>query len=134
MAILCALTTPSGVSISAVQFDEKTGEIKLDIEPDGDATFTTTFIGTPVDYNSESTPRTDSAGKPIRSSRKYSKDVGKVFATVKGRNPTYKLTGKELYVRAVVTSNKPHTNPSHQGQLKQAWTQPVGWQRHIKAK
>jgi hypothetical protein len=121
----------SGVSLAAVELDEKSGQITLEIEADGDATFTTDFIGTPVDYNAESKPRTDAAGKPIRSSRIYSPDVGKVFATVKGRSPTYKLTGKELYVRAVVTSSKPHVNPSFKDQRKQAWTQPVGWQRHV---
>lgn len=128
----------SGVTLAAVDFDEKTGEFKLDIEADGDADgdaeFTTTFIGTPVDYDAESKPRVDSNGKPIRSSRKYSADVGKVLATVKGRRPTYKLTGKELYVRAVVTSSEPHKNASHKGQRKQAWTQPVGWQRHVEKK
>ena len=121
----------SGVSLAAVHFDATNGEITLEIEPDGDAIFTTTFIGTPVDYSAESKPRTDGAGKPIRSTREYSDDVGKVFATVIGRNPTYKLTGMQLYVRAVVTSSKPHTNPSFNGQRKQAWTQPVGWRRHV---
>lgn len=124
----------SGVSLGEVQFDSKAGEFKLEIEPDADATFTTTFIGTAADYDDKSTPRTDSSGKAIRSTRKYSDDVGKVLATVKGRNPTYKLTGKELYVRAVVISSTPHTNPSFKGQLKQAWTQPVGWQKHLQSK
>lgn len=122
----------SGVSLAKVEFDEKNGVIRLEIEPDGDAEFTTTFVGTPQDYDAESKPRTNSEGEPIRSSREHSGDVGKVFATVKGLSPTYKLTGNELYVRAVVTSSQRHTNPSYKDQRKQAWTQPVGWQRHLK--
>ena len=54
--------------------------------------------------------------------------MGRVFATVKGLRPTFKLTGNELYVRAVVNSSKPHANPTFDGQKQQAWTQPVGWQ------
>ena len=39
--------------------------------------------------------------------------------------PTYRLTGEELYVRAVVTSDQPPENPSFPNQKAQAWTQPV---------
>ena len=77
-------------------------------------------------------PRIDKSGKPIRSTRKYSDDVGKVFATVEGTSPSYTLTGNELYVRAVVTSTKPPTHPSFKKQLQQAWTQPVGWEARLK--
>ena len=45
--------------------------------------------------------------------------------------PTYQLTGHELYVRAVVTSTKKHWNPSFENQTEQAWTQPIGWEKHV---
>ena len=35
-------------------------------------------------------------------------DVSRVLATAKGPRPEYRLTGKELYVRARVTSSKHH--------------------------
>ena len=41
------------------------------------------------------------------------------------------LTGEELYVRAVVTSDRPPENPSFPDQKAQAWTQPVGWEGRI---
>ena len=41
------------------------------------------------------------------------------------RTPTYTLTGKEMYVRAKVTSSKPHPNPYAKGDVEVAWTQPV---------
>ncbi|HXG72282.1 MAG TPA: hypothetical protein VNJ04_16855 [Gemmatimonadaceae bacterium] len=46
---------------------------------------------------------------------------------MRGTAPTFNLTGAELYVRAVVTSSKPHPRQSFVGQTEQAWTQPVGW-------
>lgn len=106
----------SGVVLSDVKFDKQTGTLRLDIEPDGDARFTTRFVGT-------------SAGALGVSNLQ---DVGVVLATVEGLTPTYRLTGNELYVRAVVSSDKPPVNPSFEGQLKQAWTQPVGWERHVR--
>ena len=104
-----------------------------DCEPDGDAEFTTQFIGTETEYDRESEPVTDAGGKPLDVTRRYSSDVGKVLATVKGTTAVYRLTGRELYVRATVTSSKPADNPAFKGQLKQAWTQPVGWKKHVAA-
>lgn len=115
----------SGVTLEDVQYDEQEKRIELKIAADGDATYTTEFIGTPRDYDAFSEPRLDSQGEPIRATRRYSDEVGKVFKTVEGRNPTYELTGDELYVRAVVTSSRPHPDPSFKDQKEQAWTQPV---------
>ena len=63
--------------------------------------------------------------------RTYSADVGKVLAKVEGPSASYQLTGKELYVRAVVTSTKKHWNPSFEDQTEQAWAQPVGWEKRV---
>ena len=63
--------------------------------------------------------------------QRYSDDVGKVLATVEGTKATYRLTGEELYVRAVVTSDQPPENPSFPDQKAQAWTQPVGWEEKV---
>jgi hypothetical protein len=121
----------SGVTLRDVRYDAGAGTLQLDIEPEDGAEYTTEFIGTRHGYDSKSEPRLDKDGKPLRTTRKYSTDVGQVLATVKGTSPSYKLTGDELYVRAVITSNQPHRDPSFEGQKKQAWTQPVGWQAHI---
>jgi len=95
----------SGVTLNSVKFDRKSGKLSIDIKPDGDAVFTTQFIGTLKD----------------------DKQVGTVLAEVKKNKAEYKLTGKELYVRAIVISSKAHPNPSYKDQMQQAWVQPVGW-------
>jgi len=117
----------SGVVLADVRFDENSRELQLQIAPQDGVTFKTDFVGTPTDYDQNSEARTDKAGKPIRGTRKYSPQVGKVLTTAEGTSPSYKLTGNELYVRAVVTSSKSHPNPSFKDQHEQAWTQPVGW-------
>lgn len=117
----------SGVMLSDVKFDRDRRELRVSIAAEDGVTYTTEFVGTPRDYNRESTEVVDKEGKPIRATRRYSADVGKVLATMEGPNPTYQLTGDELYVRAVITSSEAPENPAFDGQRQQAWTQPVGW-------
>ena len=118
----------SGVTLNEVSFDANEKTLSLVIDPAKDATYTTRFIGTLKDFDDSTEPATDAEGNPIRASKKYSAEIGQVLATVEGPNPTYKLTGNELYVRAVVTSSQPHHDPSFENQHRQAWTQPVGWE------
>jgi hypothetical protein len=117
----------SGVALVDVRYDAEAKTLKLEIESDGDAVFKTEFIGSlrGADTTGETVP--PPPGKPTRLSRKYSQQIGQVLHAAEGLRPSYVLTGKELYVRAVVTSSKPPHNPSFQGQHKQAWTQPIGW-------
>lgn len=123
----------SGVTLRDVRFDADEKRLQIDIEPESGVEYTTQFIGTKVGYDAASEPRADKDGKPLRTTRKYSADVGQVLATVAGTSPSYQLTGEELYVRAVVTSSKPHHDPSFDDQHTQAWTQPVGWQQRLGA-
>lgn len=120
----------SGVELEQLQFDGKRLELKIKAEPG--VTYETRFIGTLSDYDKSSRERTDAAGKPIRSTRIYSDEIGKTLAVSESTEPSYTLTGKELYVRAVVTASKAATDPSFPGQQMQAWTQPVGWQSVLK--
>jgi hypothetical protein len=106
-------------------------QLHVQIQADETSTYTTQFIGTRVGYDQTSEPRVDANGKPLRTTRKYSSDVGQVFATVTGNTAVYQLKGDELYVRAVITSTKPHANPSFKDQREQAWTQPFGWQERL---
>jgi hypothetical protein len=95
---------------------------------EGDAQFTTQFIGTPKRFDETTSPRALSPSNSETSETlDYSADVGKVFATVTGLKATYTLTGDELYVRATITSDKPPTNPTQESPYQKAWTQPVGW-------
>ncbi len=121
----------TGVVLGDVCYSPESQTLELSIEPDGDATFTTRFLGTPSDLDPTSEVRKDQQGKPLATTRRYSRDVGTTFSSVDGLRPAYRLMGKELYVRAVVTSNRPASSPSYAGALKQAWTQPVGWQPRV---
>lgn len=115
----------SGVVLQDAGYQAGTKTIEIRIAPDGDATFTTQFIGT---------RRGAIAGQPTDDEAHdlaHHPQVGRVLAEVNGLTARYRLAGDELYVRAVVTSSQPPVNPSFAGQRQQAWTQPVGWQGQV---
>ena len=117
----------SGVELESFSFDTESKEFHIQIKAEPGVKYSTQFIGTLADADFSSTPAVDKEGKPIRATRKYSGEIGKTLATVEGPSASYKLTGKELYVRATITSDKPPADPSFSGQRQQAWVQPVGY-------
>ncbi len=117
----------SGVTLRDVRYDASTRLLEIEVEPDGNATFRTNFIGTLRDVSTAGKPVETSLDRPGRYSHQYSQRIGQVLATSEGLKVSYRLTGEELYVRAVITSSATPTNPSFAGQKQQAWTQPVGW-------
>jgi len=121
----------SGVTLRSVKYSEETNLLSIEIEPRGNASFTTQFIGTLEDYDPARKPILNDSGVPLPVTQEYSADVGKVLATVQGTKASYELTGEELYVRAVITSSEPPEVPSMTDQKAQAWTQPVGWKKWV---
>jgi hypothetical protein len=113
----------TGVTLDAIT--TAGGEYKLAIRPEPGVTYKTEFVATLKDANLDSTARLDKAGKEQPVTRAYAADVGKVVATTTGPVAAYRFTGRELYVRAKVTSTKPHPNPYAAGDVEVAWTQPV---------
>ena len=120
----------SGVTLSSVSYSDRVLEIH--IQPEEGLTYTTQIIGTLEGYDATVREAPLSADDPQPKRLLYSADVGKTLATVTGSQVKYELTGKELYVRAVITCNKAHVNPSYPGQMQQAWTQPVGWEKRVR--
>jgi hypothetical protein len=113
----------TGVVLSDVRRTKD--ELSLTIQPEKGVSYTTQFIATMRGASFESKPHLDAEGKPLDVTRIYSDEIGKVVLESKELNPTYSFTGKELYVRAKITSTKPHPNPYAKGDVEVAWTQPV---------
>jgi hypothetical protein len=123
-------------AIDALEFYPSTGvilddvkvtsdELAMTIRPEPGIRYKTEFIATMKDASLESTPRKSKDEKLKSLTRVYSEEVGKVIAESNDLSPRYKLTGKELYVRARITSTKPHPNPYLKGDVEMAWTQPA---------
>ncbi|WP_435011580.1 PHP domain-containing protein [Tundrisphaera lichenicola] len=119
----------SGVTLQDVRYAPESKTLEVQVKPEGDARYTIQFVGTLKGYDPTRKPVVDREGKTLPVTQRYSDDVGKVLETVEGTSATYRLTGEELYVRAVVTSDQAPANPTFPEQKAQAWTQPVGWEK-----
>ena len=113
----------SGVKLKRVS--SSTTELTVVVAPEQGVSYKIEFIGTRKGYDKSSKPVLDKNGKEVVATRIYSKDMGRVFATVEGTVGTYQLTKDDIYVRAVVTSTKKHPNPSQIDEFERAWVQPA---------
>lgn len=93
----------TGVSLANLKQAGKTLALRIQAEPG--VNYTTTFHATMKDAGPDG--------------------IGLVVSTVTGNEAAYGFKGNELYVRAKVTSTKPHPNPSYVGEVECAWTQPM---------
>jgi hypothetical protein len=119
----------TGVVLKDIAYDAPKRTLKVDIAAEPNVAYTIEFIGTLEDADPARLP-VEVGGNPNRPAIQYSPEIGKVLSRVEGPSATYQLTGKELYVRPVVRSNKPVANPSRAGAKNQeAWGQPVGWEK-----
>ncbi len=119
-----AFYASTGVTLDRVSFRD--GTIEIDIQARPGVSYRTQFIGTLAGYDKTVIPRKDGKGEPVTG--RYSDDVGKVLSEQTGPQPRYRLTGREIYVRAKVISSARHPNPHEAGDFEVAWTQPVAGQ------
>ena len=126
----------TGVALKDLQYDAKAGVLSLEIDSRPGVTYTIRFIGSPKDISLDHKtpdPVVDGKGGSHPVSGTYS-DVrlGAVLKEVHGTKAAYQLTGDELYVRAVVSCDDENMAIIGEGAIqKQAWTQPVGWEKQI---
>lgn len=113
----------SGVVLSKVTSSDSGLSVEVKSEPGVE--YKIEFIGTESGYDKSSEPVLDKNGKEVRATRRYSKDIGKVLAAHDGPSASYTFSGKEVYVRARITSSRKHSNPSEVDDYEQAWVQPV---------
>lgn len=113
----------SGVTLKDVRREKDLLSVEIEAEPG--VTYTTEFIGTRKGYDEKSEPVLGPNGEVLRVTRRYSKDIGCVLASTSGTSASYTLKGDEIYVRARITSSKKKVDPVFEGEVEQAWTQPL---------
>jgi len=115
----------SGVTLDELQISGRALHLRIHAEPG--VTYTTRIVGTSRTYvGTTSLHRVP--GDEVHPERiVYSSDVGKTFATVEGASVNYTPSEEVLYLRAVVTSSRPHQNPTYPNQMQMAWIQPWAW-------
>jgi len=119
----------SGVELEALTANPS--GLSLKVRPKDGVKYRIEFVGTLKTANLKGTPKAvpheheGNADHVHKLTYTYSKDVGRVLKSVEGTEAHYTLTGKELYVRARVVSDRPHPNAAEPGDVEMAWTQPV---------
>jgi hypothetical protein len=128
----------SGVELRDIRFDEKEQTLSLRIHARLGERLVTRFIGTRRGVSTAGRRRLGPDGQEIDATLDYRSgsgpQIGEVLAEAKGSNPSYGLRGDELYVRAVVTSSRRVAVPTTEAGFQRAWTQPVGWRKHLPAR
>ena len=97
----------TGVALESITFDGK--RLSLSVAADSTVNYSTTFVGTRSGTESP---------------------VGVVLKVEEGSQASYEMDGTELYVRAVVKSNRKKINPYTMGEYEKAWIQPVTRELH----
>lgn len=117
----------TGVLLRDIAYDAKQRSIHIAVKSEPGVRYTIEFIGTLEGADPTGQPA-EAGEHSERPGRLYSPEVGKVLSGVVGDSATYQFTGKELYVRAVVRSDKPIPNaPANDVQKQEALCQPMGW-------
>lgn len=94
----------TGVELKNITFKQK--KLAVEVNPQAGIDYTIQFWG-------------------ARESGKGEAKKRLLLKEVKGSKASYKLSKKDLYVRAKVISSKPKENPYQEGDMETAWTQPV---------
>jgi len=109
----------TGVVLKQLQYDPKEKALFVAVDPKPGVNYSIEFVGSNVGADP--------------SGRDTSK-IGRVLARHKGAQATYRLRDTDLYVRAVIRSDRKLENPPAGSiDLETAWTQPVGWEQHVRA-
>ncbi|MHC4442235.1 MAG: CehA/McbA family metallohydrolase domain-containing protein [Planctomycetota bacterium] len=111
----------TGVILDRITFKNNT--LEIDIHPQPGVSYQTRFIGTLTGYDGTGRPRTEDPHAHL--TLKYSHDIGKVLSQQTGTHPRYRMTGKEIYLRAKIISSAKHPNPCYEHELQVAWIQPL---------
>jgi hypothetical protein len=117
----------TGVTLEDVVFDKETRTLKLKIQGRPGVKYRTEFRGTLKNYDRAVKEVDAPAEDPQPRRLQHGADIGRVLASSEDLQPSYTLTGDELYVRAIVISDQLMENPAQPDHLQKAWTQPVGW-------
>jgi len=120
----------TGVVLKDIRFNPAKRTLKINVEPKGNEQYTIRFVGTKKGFDTgKKVFEIPEEGKfSERTGFTYSDQIGVTFQTTVGNTATYKMSPDDLYVRAIITSNKLCAFPSvNKPDLETAWTQPVGW-------
>jgi hypothetical protein len=117
----------NGVFLKEVVFTREDNILHVTVKADQGVIYRIRFISTKRDFNQNTTEIAIPVEnkRPARTIPVYSDDIGRTVKTVVGTEAGYQLEADDLYVRAVVESDRPSKiTPHFHPKVEMAWTQP----------
>ena len=117
----------TGVVLREIAFDRTTKTLRVEAVPEPGAEYAIEFIGTRNDCDlSSKTTIVAATKRPVRQVERFSAEIGRVLAEVRGVKAEYRFRGDEFYVRAAVRGVV--KNADGRPRRVEAWCQPVARQ------
>jgi hypothetical protein len=123
----------TGVTLKDIHFDADSRTLSVDIQPEEGVKYSVRFVGTKKGFDTTTTETVESDDpareyQPARTGLIYSNGIGVTLKTEDGVSVSYKMAQDDLYVRAIITSDKkPKYLEVNKPLTESAWTQPYGW-------
>jgi len=120
----------TGVVLKDVRFDPATKTLTVEVDPAENVKYTIRFVGTKKGFDTAKVPFEipEEENLALRKGFTYSDQIGATFKTVEGTVASYQAAPDDLYVRAIITSDRtPQYKAVNKPERETAWTQPVGW-------
>lgn len=117
----------SGVVLEQVAFSRADNTLRVKVKAEQGVNYRIRFITTKrgFDRNVNEVEVLAEGDRPARTVPVYSDDIGRTVKTVTGIEAAYQLQADDLYVRALVESDRPSKISVHfHPKVKTAWTQP----------
>lgn len=117
----------SGVFLNDVVFDPATGTLEVDVKAEPGVNYRIDFITTKRDFDRSMVLKEFPMEKTFRSRTRpvIPEGIGKTACSVNGTHGSYTMAPDDLYVRALITSDRPGMfQTPHQPRFETAWTQP----------
>jgi predicted metal-dependent phosphoesterase TrpH len=117
----------TGVALDVCDYDSASHTLRVKVRETPGVKYRVEFLGTLRDsVSKENLAKAAFGSMKVMALPEYSR-IGEVLQTTEGPQAEYRFTGKELYVRAVIHSDKKKANapPNAALDFEQAWSQPI---------
>ena len=117
----------NGVILNDISFDSGTGTLSVDVQAEPDVKYRIDFITTKKNFDRRIELKEFPLENPIRRRTRpvIPEGIGEIVASVEGASASYAMESDDLYVRALITSNRPGMLKIPQyPRFESAWTQP----------
>ena len=125
--------TSNGVEMDKIDFDANTGTLSVKVKPEDGVKYRVQFLGTKKEFDQTVTPfeMEETEKNPARKGWTFSKEIGVELLSVEGTEAGYRLKEDDLYVRAVISSDRrKEIRAGLTPNVGTAWTQPYSQLAH----